>query len=81
MAKRNSNGKGQRPLFKIGDRVSFVFGNGTVTGKIADEKSQSWERKENVAAVFYGPLNYIEYDVFGLGMAHAGCSPFFRLVK
>jgi hypothetical protein len=46
-----------------------------------DETSQSWERKEQVAAVLYGPLNYIECDVFGFGMAHAGCSPFFTLVK
>jgi hypothetical protein len=38
MSKRNSNGKGRRPLFKIGDLVSFVFGNGTVTGKIVEDR-------------------------------------------
>jgi hypothetical protein len=46
-----------------------------------DETSKSWERKERAAGILYGPLHTIEYDVLGLGMPHAGCSPFFCLGK
>jgi hypothetical protein len=46
-----------------------------------DETSDSWERKERVFGVVYGPLNYVEYDILGLGMPHASCSPFFSLGK
>ncbi len=38
MAKGNSTGKRKRPLFKIGDFVSFFFGNWTVTGKIVEDR-------------------------------------------
>jgi hypothetical protein len=46
-----------------------------------DETSDSWERKERVFGVVYGPLNYVEYDILGFGMPHASCSPFFSLGK
>jgi hypothetical protein len=38
MKKNNGNGKGNRPLFKIGDLVSFVYGNGTATGKVVEDR-------------------------------------------
>jgi hypothetical protein len=47
----------------------------------ADETSKSWETKEQIAATVYGPLNYLENRVLGLGMPHAACSPFFGLSK
>ena len=46
-----------------------------------NETSESWERKERAMWIFYRPLNYVEYDLLGLGMPHAACSPFFRIVK
>ncbi len=43
------------------------------------ETSESWDRKEEIVAAFFSPLNYVEYDIFGFGMPHAMCSPFFGL--
>jgi hypothetical protein len=38
MAKLKSNGKAGRPLFKKGDRVSFLFGAGAVTGQVVEDR-------------------------------------------
>ncbi len=38
MAKKKTNGKAPRPLYKIGDIVSFRFGNGYVTGQIVEDR-------------------------------------------
>ena len=38
MAKTKPIGKARRPLFKKGDVVSFLFGNGHVTGKIVEDR-------------------------------------------
>jgi hypothetical protein len=38
MAKIKTNGKARPPLFKIGDLVSFLFGNGTVTGQVVEDR-------------------------------------------
>jgi hypothetical protein len=38
MAKRKVNGKASPPLFKKGDRVSFLFGMGTVTGEVVEDR-------------------------------------------
>jgi hypothetical protein len=38
MAKRKMDGKAKRPLFKKGDVVSFLFGSGSVTGQIIEDR-------------------------------------------
>ena len=38
MAKIRSNGKASRPLFKKGDFVTFLFGNGTAIGEIIEDR-------------------------------------------
>jgi hypothetical protein len=40
MAKLKANGKARAPLFKKGDLVSFLFGNGTVTGHIVEDRGR-----------------------------------------
>jgi len=37
-AKTKTNGKTRRPLFKKGDIVSFLFGSGSATGKIVEDR-------------------------------------------
>ena len=37
MAKK-ANGKANRPLFKKGDRVSFLFGTGRATGEVVEDR-------------------------------------------
>ena len=38
MRKKKDDPENRRPLFKIGDLVSFAFGNGTVTGKVVEDR-------------------------------------------
>jgi hypothetical protein len=38
MAKMKSADKAIRPVFKKGDRVSFLFGAGVVTGRIVEDR-------------------------------------------
>jgi hypothetical protein len=38
MAKQKSAEKTKPALYKVGDRVSFLFGNGHVTGKIVEDR-------------------------------------------
>ena len=38
MAKIKIDGKTNRPLFKIGDSVSFLFGSGSATGQIVEDR-------------------------------------------
>lgn len=38
MAKLKKNGKSIRPLFKVGDVVTFLFGNGRATGQIIEDR-------------------------------------------
>ena len=38
MAKTRANAKTPRPLYKIGDIVSFPFGNGYVTGQVVEDR-------------------------------------------
>jgi hypothetical protein len=38
MTKPEAEGKSRRPLFKKGDLVSFIFGNGSVTGQIVEDR-------------------------------------------
>jgi hypothetical protein len=38
MAKSKRNGKANRPLFKKGDVVSFLFGSGSATGRIVEDR-------------------------------------------
>jgi hypothetical protein len=38
MAKNKTDGKARRPLFKIGDLVSFPFGAWIVTGKVVEDR-------------------------------------------
>lgn len=38
MAKIKKNGKTNRPLFKVGDVVSFLFGDGRATGQIVEDR-------------------------------------------
>jgi hypothetical protein len=40
MATIKTNSKKHAPLFKNGDRVSFIFGNGTVTGRIVEDRGR-----------------------------------------
>lgn len=44
-----------------------------------DETSKSWETKEQIVGTVYGPLNYFENRVLGLGMPHSPSSPFWGL--
>ena len=38
MAKAKTNAKAPRPLFKVGDVVSFLFGNGQVMGQVVEDR-------------------------------------------
>ena len=38
MAKVKQNGKARRPLFKKGDVVSFLFGDGRATGQVVEDR-------------------------------------------
>ncbi len=38
MAKKKSGAKAKPPLYKVGDMVSFLFGDGHVTGKIVEDR-------------------------------------------
>jgi hypothetical protein len=38
MAKGKVNGKANPPLFKKGDHVSFLFGMGSVTGEVVEDR-------------------------------------------
>ena len=38
MAKIKKNGEVRRPLFKIGDIVSFPFGDGRITAKVVEDR-------------------------------------------
>jgi hypothetical protein len=38
MAKKKTNGKAPRPLFKKGDVVSFPFGDGHGTGQVVEDR-------------------------------------------
>jgi hypothetical protein len=40
MAKIRTNGKAHSPLFTKGDPVSFLFGAGSVTGQIVEDRGQ-----------------------------------------
>jgi hypothetical protein len=38
MGKMKANGKANPPQFKKGDRVSFLFGTGPVTGEVIEDR-------------------------------------------
>ncbi len=40
MAKSKANGRGRSARFKKGDFVSFLFGNGTVTGRVVEDRGR-----------------------------------------
>jgi hypothetical protein len=40
IAKNKTDGKARPPVFKKGDRVSFLFGAGTVTGEVVEDRGR-----------------------------------------
>jgi hypothetical protein len=38
MSKMKSNGKASRPLFKKGDTVTFLYGSGSVSGQVVEDR-------------------------------------------
>ena len=51
MAKSKTDGKGRRARFKKGDLVSFLFGNGTATGQVVEDRSAAEHHRKR-------PLGY-----------------------
>ena len=43
MANIKTNGKANRPRFKMGDFVSFLFGSGIATGRIVEDQRAASE--------------------------------------